>query len=458
MLTLVRALNRSACRSPYAAVALLAGVTRLVFVLISFTMHQPWLIPDEGQYLGLAASVADGSGAEAWVPGYGQALYDTTRVFMVPLAFMFDVVGETRVVGQLWAAAFGVATAVAAAIVANRLAGRRAAFVAGALVAVLPSQILWSSVVLRESLVWFGLAIIAIGLANSYDESRSDVAAVALLFGGSLALGFLRVQTMLAAAWAIVLVVLLVRRQGHGMRLALAFSVAMLVPLMAGVGLGGYELARDALPNLGAKRTLLSDDAESAFTATTVLREPGSDESDEPSVPADGRDQPDEDDDPDGSQGDRKGAEESVPDDALIDAGDGTQYLVEESLSANLRAIPRGAVATTLRPFPWESSTSTALRIAGLENVAWYALYCLALAGAWWSRRKMEVLAFPVVCAGAILALAFVTQGNLGTAFRHRGQIFWVIAVLSGVALNHLLVRWHERRIVPASEADAQPS
>jgi len=404
---------------PYVAVAIVAALGRVGFAITSFVLHDPGLFLDEVQYVGLATSVASGRGAEAWAPGYGQSLYDTTRAFMAPLTALFDLLGSSRLIGQLWVATFGVATAVATSLLAGRAAGSRAALLAGLAVALLPSQILWSSVVLRESLVWFALVTIAWGMANWFDETRSDFGAILAVTGGALTLGFTRVQTMLAAVWAVVLVVVVLRRSGYLARTAVALAVAVLVPVVVGIGPGGYDLVERAVPALSTTRTQLSAGADSAFTATTLYRG---------SKPSDG-------DKPGGS------SKTDQDDRTVVQVDDETAYVVEESINANLRAVPRGAIATTVRPFPWETSSSFALRLAGFENIIWYVFYCLALAGCWFGRKQLEPLAFPMASTAAILGVAFVTQGNLGTAFRHRGQVFWAIAILSAVGLEHLLRR-----------------
>lgn len=453
--------------SPLLVVAVVATAVRLAFALVSFALHTPGLIPDEQQYLELASSVANGAGAEAWFPGYGQSLYDTTKVFMAPLALFFDLLGPSRLIGQLWAAVFGVASAVGAAALAGRIGGRWPALLAGLTVALLPSQILWSSVVLRESLVWFALVAIALAIGTSFcrNSPRQQLPAFVALAAGLLALGFLRFQTMAAVVWAVFVVTLVVSRPGRVVRVAFAGALVLLVPLAAGIGPGGFDLAKQAVPSLGTTRTLLADGAETAFTATTLVDEVGSperrptdDTSDEPGPsrqergpksPPSPLDSPDERPTrgPDGAPTD---SAENPPtdgdrDDTRIVQTPTQTYVVEEGVSANLEAIPRGAVATLLRPFPWEGGNSASSRLASVENLVWYVLYVLAGVGLWASRRRLDQIAFPVVGTVAILALAFLTQGNLGTAFRHRGQVLWALAVLAALGASHLWRRFAAR-------------
>ncbi|HYD08651.1 MAG TPA: hypothetical protein VEA78_01005, partial [Acidimicrobiales bacterium] len=116
---------------PVLSVAVVALAARLVFSVVSFVVHDAWLIPDESQYIDLAAHVADGRGAEAWYPFYGQSLYDSTWAFTAPIAFLYDLLSPTRLLGQLWALSFGVGTAAATTRLAMTVVAGRWAVGAG---------------------------------------------------------------------------------------------------------------------------------------------------------------------------------------------------------------------------------------------------------------------------------------------------------------------------------------
>ncbi len=109
-----------------------------------------------------------------------------------------------------------------------------------------------------------------------------------------------------------------------------------------------------------------------------------------------------------------------------------------------IRHLPCGLPAAVLRPYPWESGGSLGLNLARVEALAWYPLLALSLFGltkAWPVRRT---LAFPVLASvGSLLVYASV-EGNLGTAYRHRGELVWGVALLAALGAQTLASR-HDR-------------
>lgn len=409
----------AADRHPVWTVVLAAVLARLAAVIALGPLRPGILVPDEQQYLDLAASVASGAGAEAWQPGYGQSLYDTTATFMRPLALLVRLFGEHQVLGQLLAAAFGVLTAVLTTWLALHVVRPRFAWLAGGLVALLPSQVFWSSVVLRESMVWAALAALALSLTLAARAcSWPRLAAAGALAALALwAVSDLRGQTAVVALGALVLVSLFVRSEHRRVVPAGALLIAVVVPWGAGLGPAGLGFLEQAVPQLGVIRTNLSIGAESSFIDRTPL-------------PVDA---------PPPSSG---APSASRPSDApIVTAPGGEAYVVDDSAGASVSAAPRGLLAVLLRPLPWEPARNTGLLLAKVENLGWVALYVLALIGTAVGWQRREVLGFPVVVTGALVLGAAVTQANLGTAFRHRGQVLWALAVLAAVGAQYLVDR-----------------
>ncbi|MDP9255705.1 MAG: hypothetical protein M3Q31_04005 [Actinomycetota bacterium] len=396
---------------PVVAVVLLALVARMLVAIASFVLTDGYLIPDEALYVDLGrAVVVHGLTPDQWYPGYGQSFYDSTRTFSGPLVFLFEVFGATRLVGQVFVAFVGTVAAGATVVIALRFLTPAFAALAGIVVALTPSEVLFSSVVLREAHVWLALTLLAgAALLLSSTDWRRVAGGFVLAAVSLLALAFLREQTMLAAAWALALAVIFTPRRLWVPRVAAGVAVAAFIPLLAGFGLAGWGLVTSTAPNLAETRGILAVGANSAFV---------------PARPAPGRVTPSA----------TRGGAASIA--ARAAAGGGG------SVSASLEHLPTGLVDVTLRPFPWESSVGVTLLLARLETFLWYVLYALSLVGIAVSVRRRSArlaLQFPVLVLGMLVGIAALTQGNLGTAFRHRDQVLYVLALCAAAGLQWLV-------------------
>jgi hypothetical protein len=58
-------------------------------------------------------------------------------------------------------------------------------------------------------------------------------------------------------------------------------------------------------------------------------------------------------------------------------------------------------------------------------------------------------MVFPVIVATGIVIQYALSEGNVGTAYRHRGEFVWVVALLAALGA-HAIVRtgldWRARR------------
>ena len=418
-------------RRPVLTVVVVAAVVRLVVAAVTFVGDVD--VPDEEIYLDVARRVADGRGAESFRAGYGQDLYDSRWLFLAPLARLADVFGPSRLPGQLLVAAAGTAAVALVALTARRIvpaAGTSAALVAGLVMALLPSQVLWSSVVLADALIWAAVAAVAWGVMGwcTGQGCRPAAAGVAVA-GGLLALGWLRPQTLVIAAWAVAVAAIVIAWRRWAV-MAVGVGLAAVVPLLAGLGVGGVGLVADEAPEVGEIRTLMSMGAESglvrpssdvslppelearAAQVVEAQKAPGMTSRKVGEVTAEGR-----------------RYEVFVDDDARL-------YLAEVGAGASVRHLPTGVAVALLRPYPWERADSLQSRLGSVENVGWYLLYGLAVLGLVRARPSTRRrLVFPVVFAALYVGAAALSQGNVGTAFRHRGQILWVLALCAAVAL-----------------------
>jgi hypothetical protein len=123
------------------------------------------LFPDDGGYLRLARQLGTGD-TGSWT-SYEPVLVRTIGLFLWPLALLLRVVDDP-LVGQLWVVAWAVLATAVAAWAGSREAGARGGWLAGGVVGLVPSHVLWSSIVLKDAVVWAllaGLLVVAATLA-----------------------------------------------------------------------------------------------------------------------------------------------------------------------------------------------------------------------------------------------------------------------------------------------------
>lgn len=454
-------------------VALVAFVARVVTAAILNTGDHWSMAPDAGQYLAVAEAASDGRLGSFWL-GYGESLYRSTWTFSVQVKAIFEVFGPFRALGQAISVFYGVATAVLATSISLFFVRRPFAVLAGLIVALTPSQVLWSSVALRESTVW--ALLVAGGFLLALLARRANrwtmVWVTAGLACSYIALSHLRTQTAFLFLWSAAAAMAF----GPGMRkvrFVLSLLLLLVAPLSIGRGVADLDFLSKSLESLGTVRTYMAMNAESAINQPSFI--------DSSSNGLDGSDisgnksgvseipttslllQPDSETEAKASTGTLVTQEASVGENegdgptisvspnvldrdvGETDSGrkfiidqEGYAVAVQNDLSANLETLPRGLVAVTVRPVPWEGGMSTRRALAGVESVLWSVLFAFAAAGAWLRRKEIAVVAYPVILTAAMMLSGAVTQGNLGTAFRHRGQILWALAVLSVAAAQ----RW----------------
>ena len=283
----VRAFLLRTVDRPIITVFGLALLVRVVAAIASNLFVDGVLIPDERTYLRIAdlnstgdlqveptLRCLDQAPGPTWC-SYWRRLVGHTRPFSWPLTGLFWMFGPHRIIGQLLAGLFGALTAAATAQLAGLFLRKPFALGAGLLVALLPSQVIFSSVVLRESTIWLCVVSLSVLLGLSAKQNGRgqlflSAAAMAVLF---VLLTWLRMQTALLALWCAIPIFALV---GRNRRIRVLYAVVVLVgtPILVGVGPAGSAFVTKASGRLGIARDVMSFDAETAFDYTAWAKVP----------------------------------------------------------------------------------------------------------------------------------------------------------------------------------------
>lgn len=365
-----------------AAVALLARVVVATAIAVFFGGS---LFPDDKTFHVLASELASGD-TEKWDSGT-HALYRQTATYVLPLAGVYALFGSVVFLGQLLTTLFGTAAAVLASRVGAAAGGSRVGLASGFIVALLPSQVLWSSLTLKDAAVWTAIAAIGLVIARRADNASSDVLRAIPLAALFLLLGYLRMHTLVVVGWATVLAVVAAPPPRRRATLAAVALIVLVVPWALGAGPAGSNLIRGGLGSIGERR------AANAAGAETAVADP-------------------EDYDP-----------------GLLD---------------NLRHLPRGITVMLFEPVPWAPTDDPGETLARVETVLWYPLLALAALGGRDLIRRRDALAFPFFAGGGVMLLYALLEGNIGTAYRHRGEFVWAVCVFAAVGLARLWPKLRE--------------
>ena len=99
-----------------------------------------------------------------------------------------------------------------------------------------------------------------------------------------------------------------------------------------------------------------------------------------------------------------------------------------------LAYVPKGFAYAFAAPFPWMVA-SLFDRLAILEMLAWYLLVVLAAIQIWRLRRAWRTFLLLWACLAAIMSVLALTEGNVGTLFRHRAMVQPFVFILAAPML-----------------------
>jgi hypothetical protein len=403
MRVLVRSVPAFVRARPVLVVVIASVVFHLLVVLVVRFAGDGVLFLDDAGYLRLAEERAAGQSG-AW-DAYERWLFLHAWLLLGPVSALFAALGPDPILGQLWVAAWGVAAAAAVATLLARRFGPAPALVGGAFVGLTPSHVMWSSLVLKDGIVWALLASLlgCIALVLRSDAPGRKLAWCTATAVVLAALFLIRPHSLAIAAIAIALTAVMSVRVNRLAGTAGLLTVAVMVPLALGMGPLASDYVSRKAGTVEDVRAGNAVDAETAF-----------------------RDQP--------TAATGAGAGDG-------DGDDGGATRPEPTEEGGIRAALTGLRFVVLEPGPWLAGEGRDHLAAQLETVlVWYPLLLLASLGAVEvvRRRRADFLAAALLAVGILGAYA-LTESNLGTSYRHRAEAAPALALLAGLAVARLV-------------------
>jgi hypothetical protein len=401
--TSVRRVARVAVEHPYRTVFAFAFAARAITALFIWAVLDGSVYEDDGFYTTMAIQAARGR-TGSW-DEYTHWLFNHTSTMMIPLTALYRVAGTSSLPGQLAIAIVGATVAVLGARLVARVAGDSGALAVGLLIALLPSQVLLSSVTLKDAPVWAILLGLSLLVARAPESSGAAALLVPTGVAGLLVLlAHLRLHTCVTASIALFVASVIMCRRRTSVRTVGVLAAALVTPWLLGLGPLGMSFVADNTGSIGAIRSSNArGNAAIAAATTTTTTIPHS-----ANTPV------------------------AATTPSVADTGGG---------KTDIGYLPHGIFALLLEPLPWRHD-SLSQRLAALETIVWYPMLVLAAIGLVQSvRRRLETVVFPIVVGGGTLVMWGLIEGNIGTAYRHRGEFAWVVCILAVLGGSHVACR-----------------
>lgn len=364
-------------RHPILAVFLLALVPRLAVALATRIWSQGSLFLDDNSYIRRIEGAVDSG------DGKGDRLWETAPSFFRPLVYIGRLVDPDPFVLQSSVAVIG--SLVAVLVASSLLLGtrnRRAAALGGSIVALFPSQILWSSLVLRDPIVWLGIAIASTSLAILrrfplvWDRPRTWFRGVVTLTGTAASVGVAFGSR--PHAGLLIFISLLLAFLFSSKKLLLAIAVVVLmaatIPSLLGFQPFGLRIIENGSRSFADNRAVEVSQAETPLRCFDIL---------------------------------------------WFDGGDASGGGWEN----DFRCLPSSTSMFLTMPWPHQVLRNPSLIPPILELPLWLLLYSGALRNAKTSWNHGILGKF--VLLHILLTIIFWSMVDrvVGTAFRHRGEL-----------------------------------
>ena len=412
---------------PVATVFVVAIVIRLLLAASVALLSDGSLFQDDRGYIRLAVQHANGS--STW-DSVNQTLWNINSSFLAPIGVLFKVVGPYPLLAQSISALAGSVTAACVTALVSYHTRQSVALGAGLTAAVYPSQVLWSSLVLKDALVWMSLALLALVMAwwQQSGNHRRYLVGLGYLTAILLYLSNLRAHTLLVACIALTVATIWSSRSLRAARSIATLVLLLVVPATAGIGIGGNQILQIGLSGMEEQRQAGAINAATALVDIQSQAEP---------------------------EAEAEPTEEAEPE-ADVQLNLATEPT--PTITDDLLYLPSGLRSMLLDPLPPQLARSSKLRLAFAEHLVWYPALLLAIVGLSAVRGRSPELVFTVLVGVGLVTMWALVEGNFGTAFRHRGEIVWAVLLLAGIGAERLLHSKLATRYLPATKPPPRQS
>jgi hypothetical protein len=334
---------------------------------------------------------------------YYHHLWNVSLSFLLPASFVYRISFNSTFAILILAAIVGSAIPAAVTYLLSKHVVIKIGFGIGIILALIPSQVLWSSLFLKD--IYLALGLIGITFSLRYWSSSEKLSVFSLgLICITLGLFFIqriRLHSLIVVCIALFLSTLFIGGRLWWAKITCAALLFAIMPSMIGGGYFGSHYAKDLANGMEGQRAM------GAVGATAVLETPTV--STTPSI----------------SSSSSSSSSSSVPDSSPI---------VEE-----LKYLPSGLKVMLIDPTPAQLSKSKRLYLAFAEHLIWYPALLLCFYGIFRRRRWTADLIFAGFLGIGLCSMWALHEGNFGTAFRHRTEFVWIVFLFAGLGIQQIV-------------------
>ncbi|SVB28445.1 uncharacterized protein METZ01_LOCUS181299, partial [marine metagenome] len=210
-------------------------------------------------------------------------VWNSTKSLLLPITILFKLFGPHPIFGQLLVSLSGAIAVAGVAFLISQATSKRTALLFGLIFALYPSQILWSSIVLKDSFICMALILIAV-LFERWETNSirrwNNCGNVCILLIITTFLCYLRITALVIACIACFIATVWKSTHSRMLRTAATLLILLLLPLLSPGGRGpqsagsvtwsdlaGISLLTDGIPDLEGRRHLNAQGANTAVVA-----------------------------------------------------------------------------------------------------------------------------------------------------------------------------------------------
>jgi hypothetical protein len=416
--------SRAVTQHPLAFLFALACVPRFALATYVALVRNGALYLDDRSYLRMITERATGSSGE-W-DDYTKWLWNASRSFLTPGYVLFEVFGPHVLLVLLLSALLGSLLVVGTFRLMCVYASRQTSFALAAILALMPSQILWSSLYLKDIYVAVSLLLVVF-LVHRFESTQVGSRLLIFSFGICVAILFIsriRVHTFLATCFAVGIALVVSRAKFRLATLGFGIVLCLFIPLIPTGQVAGLNVLTRLSNGMEEQRLA---GAIGAATAVVSVDKP-SENTDNGAL---------------GEQVDQEQVDQEQVDQEQVDQEQVDQEQVEEQstlrrLLDEARYFPSGFRVMVIDPLPQDLKKSRSLYGPFAEHLIWYPILVLAAVGICSLRRRTPTYVTELLLLGGLIAMWGLIEGNFGTAFRHRTEFVWLVFVFGAGGLDSL--------------------